>query len=484
MFFSCVFLIPDSAPAVAAPPPPMATASFSSRFCAPFLARCSSCLATVASVRLVDGTMRTGFRWRGLFRRPGGRPGLAGGGGEAGAPGAAWYSAGACGSAPLARKALCFPSAHSTAADSRAAAAAAASALRRSAEGGRPRRRLGAPGRVLSRDLSGASFVARSLFRPPTLDSPRPPLGSFASAQPGGGGLPAPCLSSSVSTPGSEPVRPPSPPAAAWWLLHAFLLLEDGGRPLLFSPVPGGLPGSRLAFSAGRSGPSAFACVVGGEGRGEGQVSQSLVARSLPAHRLLSMQRRVREALRLATSSRVERARGGNPEKSPLQEEGPPCGVRRDPGSATGSNTFCPTLEGSTHGGGAVCDPSARSKRWTFVFSSAPKTLAATVSHLLDGTQTKTNTFRGQDDSSPCTSHIRIREQLNGQDKQTDWHVFVTGLCLSEVDLGLSAWMEEGGVAKCPAGALFRVAQRAQQAAVSLNNRALVWPDRHYTASQ
>jgi len=52
------------------------------------------------------------------------------------------------------------------------------------------------------------------------------------------------------------------------------------------------------------------------------------------------------------------------------------------------------------------------------------------------------------------------------------------------VDLGLSAWMEEGGVAKCPAGALFRVAQRAQQAAVSLNNRALVWPDRHYTASQ
>lgn len=59
-----------------------------------------------------------------------------------------------------------------------------------------------------------------------------------------------------------------------------------------------------------------------------------------------------------------------------------------------------------------------------------------------------------------------------------------TGLCVSEVDLGLSAWMEEGGVAKCPAGALFRVAPWAQQAAVSLNNPALVWPDRLYTASQ
>lgn len=59
-----------------------------------------------------------------------------------------------------------------------------------------------------------------------------------------------------------------------------------------------------------------------------------------------------------------------------------------------------------------------------------------------------------------------------------------TGLCVSEVDLGLFAWTEEGGVAKSPAGALFRVALWAQQAAVSLNNPAMVWPDRHYTASQ
>lgn len=95
MFFSCVFLIPWSAAAAA---PPMATASFSSRFCAPFLARCSSCLATVASVRLVEGTMRTGFLWRGLFLRPAGRPGLEGGG-EAGASEDAWYSVA---SAPLA----------------------------------------------------------------------------------------------------------------------------------------------------------------------------------------------------------------------------------------------------------------------------------------------------------------------------------------------------------------------------------------------
>lgn len=59
-----------------------------------------------------------------------------------------------------------------------------------------------------------------------------------------------------------------------------------------------------------------------------------------------------------------------------------------------------------------------------------------------------------------------------------------TGLCVSEVDLGLSASKEEGGVAKCPAGALFWVAPWAQQAAVSLNNPALLWPDRHYAASQ
>lgn len=68
MFFSWVFLMPASmAPA---PLPPMATASFSSRFCAPFLARCSSCLAIVASVRLEEGTILTGFLWRGLFLRP------------------------------------------------------------------------------------------------------------------------------------------------------------------------------------------------------------------------------------------------------------------------------------------------------------------------------------------------------------------------------------------------------------------------------
>lgn len=68
MFFSWVFLMPPSM--VPAPLPPMATASFSSRFCAPFLARCSSCLAMVASVRLEEGTILTGFLWRGLFLRP------------------------------------------------------------------------------------------------------------------------------------------------------------------------------------------------------------------------------------------------------------------------------------------------------------------------------------------------------------------------------------------------------------------------------
>lgn len=62
-----------------------------------------------------------------------------------------------------------------------AAAAAAASALRRSAEGGRPRLRLGTPGRVLRRDLRGVSLVSVSLFRLVTLDSPRPPLGSLTS---------------------------------------------------------------------------------------------------------------------------------------------------------------------------------------------------------------------------------------------------------------------------------------------------------------
>lgn len=76
MFFSWVFLMPPSI--VPAPLPPMATASFSSRFCAPFLARCSSCLAMVASVRLEEGTILTGFLWRGLFLRPTVLPGLEG----------------------------------------------------------------------------------------------------------------------------------------------------------------------------------------------------------------------------------------------------------------------------------------------------------------------------------------------------------------------------------------------------------------------
>lgn len=66
MFFRVLRTPPASAlPAAATAAPP-----FSSLFCAPFLARCSSCLAMVASVRLEDGTILTGFLWRGLFRRP------------------------------------------------------------------------------------------------------------------------------------------------------------------------------------------------------------------------------------------------------------------------------------------------------------------------------------------------------------------------------------------------------------------------------
>lgn len=57
MFFSWVFLMPASMAPVAVAP----LASFSSRFCAPFFARCSSCLAMVASVRLEGGTILTGF---------------------------------------------------------------------------------------------------------------------------------------------------------------------------------------------------------------------------------------------------------------------------------------------------------------------------------------------------------------------------------------------------------------------------------------
>lgn len=149
-----------------APLPPMATASFSNRFCAPFFARCSSCLAMVASVRLEEGTILTGFLWRGLFLRPTVLPGLEGDG-EAGELEESWSSASstflnmgcwrACGSVPLTLKALCLPSPQSSmevdSCAAAAAAAAAASALSRSAEGGRPRLRRGTPGKVLSRDF-------------------------------------------------------------------------------------------------------------------------------------------------------------------------------------------------------------------------------------------------------------------------------------------------------------------------------------------
>lgn len=90
MFFSWVFLIPASMAPV--PVPPMATASFSRRFCAPFLARCSSCLAIVASVRLDEGTILTGFLWRGLFLRPTVLPDLEGDR-EAGGLEESWSSA-------------------------------------------------------------------------------------------------------------------------------------------------------------------------------------------------------------------------------------------------------------------------------------------------------------------------------------------------------------------------------------------------------
>lgn len=145
------------------------------------------------------------------------------------------------------------------------AAAAAASALRRSAEGGRPRLRRGTLDKVLSRDLRGASLVAFSLFRLVTLASPRPPLGIFASGSCG-----FVSLSSSVSVPNSDPACLLSSAAASLPVLQVFLLIEDGGRPLLFSPVPGGLPGSLFTFSDGLSDPSGLACV--GEGWQEGDV--------------------------------------------------------------------------------------------------------------------------------------------------------------------------------------------------------------------
>lgn len=174
MFLSWVFLIPASPPPD--PLPTIPTASFSSRFCAPFLARCSSCLAMVASVCLEGATILTGFLCRGLFLRPTGLPGLEADG-ELGRLEESWLSAASmfltlgCSvlcvsvslSPPRTLKALCFPSPPSMEADS--CAAAAASALSRSTDGGRPRLRLGAPGKVLRRDLRGVVLVSVSLFR-------------------------------------------------------------------------------------------------------------------------------------------------------------------------------------------------------------------------------------------------------------------------------------------------------------------------------
>lgn len=78
--------------------------------------------------------------------------------------------------------------------------------------------------------------------------------------------------------PNSDPVCLPSSTAAWLPVLQAFLLLEDGGRPLLFSPVPGGLPGSLFTFSAGLSGPSGFACTEEGREEGEGRLAAAFWA--------------------------------------------------------------------------------------------------------------------------------------------------------------------------------------------------------------
>lgn len=64
-----------------------------------------------------------------------------------------------------------------------------------------------------------------------------------------------------------------SSPAAWLPVVQAFLLLEEGGRPLLFSPVPGGLPGSLFTLSAGLSGPSGLSCVGEGKDDGEGRLA-------------------------------------------------------------------------------------------------------------------------------------------------------------------------------------------------------------------
>lgn len=70
----------------------------------------------------------------------------------------------------------------------------------------------------------------------------------------------------------SNPACLLSSPAAWLLVLQAFLLLEEGGRPLLFSPLPGGLPGSLFTFSAGLSGPSGCACVWEGRDKGAGKL--------------------------------------------------------------------------------------------------------------------------------------------------------------------------------------------------------------------
>lgn len=213
MFFNCVFLIPAS---VAFTPLPL-LASFSKRFCAPFLARWRSCFAIVASVRFDEGTILTGFLCRGLFLRPPILPGVEDDG-EAGASEESWSAA---------------PSSVLSKGESRARAA---SALSRSEEGGRPRLRWGTPGNVLSRDLRGESFVDRSLFRLLPLDTAFPPLGSF------------PTESSLLFFPSSSSVSSSVPECLSSKEPQDFLF--EGGRPLLFSPAPGGLPGSLLGFSA------------------------------------------------------------------------------------------------------------------------------------------------------------------------------------------------------------------------------------------
>lgn len=244
IFFSWVlFLLLMPASMAPGPLPPMATASFSNSFffCAPFLARRSSCLAMVASVRLEGGTIRTGFMCRGLCLRLRGLPSLEGDGEEGGLE-ESWSSAPStflstgcwevCGSeplSPLTLKVFCFPSPDSVEVDSwAAAAAAAASALRRSAEGGRPRLRRGTPGKVLSRDLRGLSLTSLSLFSLATLDSPRPALGSLDSvlcccAEPSDVFLVLfLSLSSSVSMPSSDPGCLLSSPAAWLPVFQAF----------------------------------------------------------------------------------------------------------------------------------------------------------------------------------------------------------------------------------------------------------------------